>query len=92
MTHLIILQEATFRNYPEAFHGKMNASKWKYFVTVLMGLLHCEGSECGIFGTCVPPLTGHLPLVMHSKILYDTYSLSNEIRSLPGSGVKIMIC
>lgn len=45
MAHLIILQEATFRNYLEAFRGKMNASQWKYFVTVLMGLLHCEGSK-----------------------------------------------
>jgi len=86
MTHLIILQEATFRNYLEAFHGKMNASQWKYFVTVLMGLLHCEGSKCGIFGTGVPPLTGHLPLVFQSAILYDNHSLSNETRSLPNSG------
>ena len=45
MAHLIILQEATFRNYLEAFRGKLNAAQWKYFVTVLMGLVHCEGSK-----------------------------------------------
>ena len=45
MAHLIILQEATLRNYLEAFRGKLNASQWKYFVTVLMGLVHCEGSK-----------------------------------------------
>ena len=45
MAHLIILQEATLRNYMEAFRGKLNAAQWKYFVTVLMGLVHCEGSK-----------------------------------------------
>jgi hypothetical protein len=28
-----------------AFRGKLNATQWKYFVTVLMGLVHCEGSK-----------------------------------------------
>ena len=34
--HLIILQEATLRNYLEAFRCKPNASQWKYFITVLI--------------------------------------------------------
>ena len=45
MAQLIINQEATLRNYLEAFGPKFNAPQWKYFVTVLMGLLHCEGSK-----------------------------------------------
>jgi hypothetical protein len=45
MAHLIILQEATFRNYQEAFRGKLNVSQWKYFVTVLMGMIHCQASR-----------------------------------------------
>ncbi len=45
MAHLIINQEATLRNYLEAFQPKFRAKQWMYFVTVLMGLLHCDGSK-----------------------------------------------
>ena len=45
MAQLIINQDATLRNYLEAFGSKFSAPQWKYFVTVLMGLLHCEGSK-----------------------------------------------
>jgi len=45
MAQLIILQDATLRNYLEAFHGQFSAPQWKYFVTVMMGLLHCNGSK-----------------------------------------------
>ena len=46
----------------------------------------------GIFGTNVPPSTGHLPLVFQSVILYDNHSLSNETRSLPGPGNPLLNC
>jgi hypothetical protein len=45
MAQLIIIQDATLRNYLEAFRGQFSAPQWKYFVTVLMGLLHCKGSK-----------------------------------------------
>jgi len=45
MAHLIILQDATLRNYLKAFHEKFSAPQWKYFVTVLIGLLHCNGNK-----------------------------------------------
>jgi len=45
VAHLIILQDAFLRNYLEAFHGQFSAPQWKYFVTVLMGLLHCNGNK-----------------------------------------------
>lgn len=45
MALLIILQDAALRNYLEAFHGKFSAPQWKYFVTVLMGLLYCNGNK-----------------------------------------------
>ena len=45
MAHLIIIQDATFRNYMEAFRSKFSAPQWKYFVTILMGLLHQDGSK-----------------------------------------------
>jgi hypothetical protein len=45
MAQLNINQDATLRNYLEAFHPKFNAPQWKYFVTVLMGLPHREGSK-----------------------------------------------
>ena len=45
MAQLIINQDATLRNYLEAFRSKFSAPQWKYFETILMGLLHCEGSK-----------------------------------------------
>ena len=45
MAQLIITQDATLCNYLEAFHPKFSAPQWKYFVTVLMGLLHCDGNK-----------------------------------------------
>jgi len=45
MAQLIILQDATFRNYVEAFRSKFSAPQWKYFVTILMGLLHQDGAK-----------------------------------------------
>jgi hypothetical protein len=45
MAQLIINQDATLRNYLEAFRSKFSVPQWKYFVTVLMGLLHCDGSK-----------------------------------------------
>jgi hypothetical protein len=45
-----------------------------------------------IYGTNVPPATGHLPIAFKSEILYDRHSLSNETRSLPSPVIKLMIC
>ena len=45
MAHLIIIQDATLRNYLEAFRSRLSVPQWKYFETVLMGLLHCDGSK-----------------------------------------------
>lgn len=45
MAHLIINQDATLRNYLEAFRSKFSAPQWKYFETILMGLVHSDGSK-----------------------------------------------
>jgi hypothetical protein len=45
MAQHIINQDATLRNYQEAFRSKFSAPQWKYFETILMGLLHCDGSK-----------------------------------------------
>lgn len=45
MDQSIILQDAVLRNYLETFHGHFSAPQWKYFVTVLMGMLHCDGTK-----------------------------------------------
>jgi len=45
MAQLIINQDATLCNYLAAFRSKFSAPQWKYFETILMGLLHCEGSK-----------------------------------------------
>jgi hypothetical protein len=45
MAQPIIIQEATLRNYLETFRDFFSAPQWKYFVTVLMGLIHCQASR-----------------------------------------------
>jgi len=45
MAQLIINQDATLRNYLEAFRYQFSVPQWKYFETILMGLLHCDGSK-----------------------------------------------
>jgi hypothetical protein len=57
-------------------------------VHVIFRILH----SFGICGTYVPPTTGHLPIAFEAVILYDNHNLGNETRSLPGSGVLLMIC
>jgi len=45
MAQPIIIQESIFRNYLSAFQGAIRPSQWTYFVTVLMGLIHCQASR-----------------------------------------------
>lgn len=45
MAQLIIIQDATLRNYLQGFRDIFSAPQWKYFVTVLMGLIHCQASR-----------------------------------------------
>ena len=45
MAQPIIIQDATLRNYLQAFRGTFSAPQWKYFVTVLMGMIHCQASR-----------------------------------------------
>ncbi len=50
MAQPIIIQDATLRNYLYAFRSVFTAPQWKYFVTVLMGFIHCQASRtlCGM--------------------------------------------
>jgi hypothetical protein len=45
MAQPIIIQDATLRNYLMAFRGVFSAHQWKYFETVLMGMIHCQASR-----------------------------------------------
>ena len=45
MAQPIIIQDASLRNYLFSYQGVFNAPQWKYFVTVLMGLIHCQASR-----------------------------------------------
>ena len=45
MAQPIIIQDATLRNYLGAFHDVFGAPQWKYFETVLMGMIHCQASR-----------------------------------------------
>jgi hypothetical protein len=45
MAQPIIIQEGIFCKYLTALQGAMRPSQWKYFVTVQMGLVHCQASR-----------------------------------------------
>ena len=45
MAQPIIIQEGIFRNYLSAFKGAISPFQWTYFVTVLMGMIHCQASR-----------------------------------------------
>ena len=45
MAQPIIIQDATLRNYLQAFRAVFSVPQWKYFVTVLMGLIQCQASR-----------------------------------------------
>jgi hypothetical protein len=45
MAHPIIIQDSTFRNYLANFREVIHPAQWRYFETVLMGLIHCQASR-----------------------------------------------
>ena len=45
MAQPIIIQEGIFCKYLTALQGAIRPSQWKYFVTVQMGLVHCQASR-----------------------------------------------
>lgn len=45
MAQPIIIQDATLRNYLQGFRMVFSIPQWKYFVTVLMGMIHCQASR-----------------------------------------------
>lgn len=45
MAQPIIIQESIFRNYLTGLQDAIRPSQWKYFVTVQMGLVHCQASR-----------------------------------------------
>jgi DDE superfamily endonuclease len=45
MAHPIIIQEGSLRNYLRAFRDVLHPAQWRYFETVLMGLIHCQASR-----------------------------------------------
>jgi hypothetical protein len=42
MPHLMIVQDARLVQYMQAFSAVFTLPQWKYFVTVLLGLVHCD--------------------------------------------------
>lgn len=48
-------------------------------------------SRIWLIGTSVQSSTGHLPIAFEAVIMYAIHNLSNEARSLPGSGIILMI-
>lgn len=45
MAHPIIIQEGSLRNYLGAYREVIRPAQWRYFETVLMGLIHCQASR-----------------------------------------------
>ena len=50
MPQPIIAQDATLRQFGQSFAPAFSLPQWKYFVTVLLGLLHCDAAHtlCGL--------------------------------------------
>lgn len=42
MPHPVIVQDARLVRYMQAFSAVFSLPQWKYFVTVLLGVLHCD--------------------------------------------------
>lgn len=42
MAHPIIIQDSSLRNYLANFRDVIRPAQWRYFETVLMGLIHCQ--------------------------------------------------
>lgn len=42
MAHLVLLQTASLRQYVQMARDVFNRPQWKYFVTVLLGLMRCD--------------------------------------------------
>jgi hypothetical protein len=45
MAHPIIIQDSSLRNYLANFRAVIRPAQWRYFETVLMGLIHCQASR-----------------------------------------------
>jgi hypothetical protein len=45
MAQPIIMQDGSLRNYLATFRDVFSQPQWKYFVTVLMGMIHCQASR-----------------------------------------------
>lgn len=45
MAQPIIIQEASLRNYLANFREALRPSQWRYFETVLLGLIHCQANR-----------------------------------------------
>jgi hypothetical protein len=45
MAQPVIVQESSLRQFSAALVSVFSLPQWKYFVTVLLGLLHCDGSR-----------------------------------------------
>ena len=45
MAQPVIVQETSLRQFSVALVSVFSLPQWKYFVTVLLGLLHCDGSR-----------------------------------------------
>ncbi|HZU87252.1 MAG TPA: transposase [Anaerolineaceae bacterium] len=45
MAQPIIIQDANLRNYLQEFRSTFSMPQWKYFVTGLLGMIHCQASR-----------------------------------------------
>jgi hypothetical protein len=45
MAQPVIVQDATLRQFARSFAGGFSLPQWKYFVIVLLGLLHCDAAH-----------------------------------------------
>ena len=73
MPHPMIVQDVRFVQYVQAFSAVFSLPQWKYFVTVLLGLLHCDERRT---------LSA---LLRHIAVRVTIFGLCHFLRSAPWS-------
>ena len=73
MPHPMIVQDARLVQYVQAFSTVFSLPQWKYFVTVLLGLLHCDERRT---------LSA---LLRHIAVRVTIFGLCHFLRSAPWS-------
>ena len=79
MAQPVIVQDATLRQFAGSLRSAFSVPQWKYFVTVLVGLLHCDAAHT---------LSG---LLRQAAIAMSVSGLSRFLKSPAWSAEALMV-